>query len=837
MQLFVFALRTLPAELKSNWQRSLLIILCLAVGIASVSAVKIYTDSALTYFTKNIKDYFGADLTISIPEKPTQAQEQFLQNQELGVLTIVENHSQIAFNPFNKERNMPVQVIVIDPDVYPLYGSLNLVDGSLAKAILQEKQSAIISASLLDQLELREDGLVIVGNTPYIIRGILETKAAPDGFMGRIYTATPPTLVGGSLSTSQAYLKLDPHLKLDEAKEKISTIFGEERISTYDEVTTHIHKSTNVLGSVALIAALASLLLGGLGVANAAQVIARQKLKQSAIMKCIGGNTRQVVFIILVQIAAIGLIGVILGFFIGWALTGVFPLLFNEIISVNIPVEPNFKVFGQMSVLGLLVTIFFALLPVLKFARIRPLAVYRDDNPDKLLPKSSKFITALIVLLLTIVLGLFIGLIIDNFPIGIGFSLGTLVLTGILLFAINLLLKLILKLPLFSTATAKMARRSLARQSQRVSGAILALALGISSILLISFVQDDVLDFMGSILQDQKTPNIIALLDKKEGPTPEQMTLFLEEDNRVEDVNIFKMLAGSLEAVNDKPLTGAELPNPRMMMLAKTFIVGSVDPNKMPIELKYVEGKPISSEQDMIMEEYIASTLGLKVGDCLTFKFGDDALEFNLVGLYSAIEMGVNFSSSSYASNQALDGVSSAFTTELLLARTKAGIPGKEVIQTLRANVPDLRFAFDIGQIFDLFNTIFAAITRFMQFLGLFALLAGLVILAGTMVLNKWEKRKETALIRCLGGTTKNVLSVQLWENGILGVLSGALGVWLANSLSFALNTKVLKLEFVTRPLTNLVSFLTVVVLVAIVGAISLWDVLHERPLTVLRNE
>jgi len=65
MHLIAFAIRTLPAEVKNNWQRSLIIILCLAVGIASVAAVKIYTDSALSYFTGNVKEFVGADITVT----------------------------------------------------------------------------------------------------------------------------------------------------------------------------------------------------------------------------------------------------------------------------------------------------------------------------------------------------------------------------------------------------------------------------------------------------------------------------------------------------------------------------------------------------------------------------------------------------------------------------------------------------------------------------------------------------------------------------------------------------------------------------------------------------
>lgn len=837
MHLFTFAFKTLPQELKGAWQRSLLIILCLAVGIASISAVKIYTDSALLYFTSNIKDYFGADIIISLPEKCTQSQEDFLRSQDLGILTIVENHNQIAFNPFNKQHNMPVQVTVIDPEIYPLYGSLKLVDGSLPSALLREKQAAVVSASLFEQLQLKQDGLVIVGNTPYIIRGILESKAVPDGFMGRIYTATKPGLLGGSLSTSQAYLKLDPDLKLKTAKEEIKTIFENEHISSYDEVNAHINQSTRILGSVALIASLAALLLGGLGIANAASVIARQKLKQSAIMKCLGGNTAQIVFIIVLQITFIGFIGVLLGFFLGWALTGVFPSLFKDIIAVNIPIQPNLEIFGQIATLGLLVTIFFALLPVVKFTRVRPLAVYRDDNPEKLLPKSSKLVTGLVVLGLTLIMGLFIGVIIDFPLVGVGFATGTLLFTVLIHLVINFILKLILKLPIYATSTAKMARKSLARQSGRASGAVLALALGISSILLISFIQKDVLDYMGQLLKDQKTPNIIVLLDSKSGPSSVAVEDYLLKDQRVVDISTLKMLTGSLEQVNHRPLKTENLSDPRFAMLTKAFVIRAVDPLNMPLELNYTEGEKLVADDEIIMEEFIASSLGLKLGDLLQLKIGDEMKEFKLVGFYSNAKTGVNFSATSYASNNALSTVNSAFATELLLARTKPGISGKEVIQSLRANVVDLRFAFDIGQLFDVFNTIFIAITRFMQFLGIFALIAGLIILAGTMILNKWEKRKETALIRCLGGTTKDVILVQLWENGILGVLSGILGIWFANSISWAIDTKVLKLDFIPRPWTNIFSFLVILLAVVAVGALALWDVLKERPLAVLRNE
>lgn len=837
MQLVAFAIKTLPAEVKSNWQRSLIIILCLAVGIASVAAVKIYTDSAISYFKDNVKEFFGADITIVLPSELTNDQQNFLDYQNLGTLTYISDYNQVAFNPFNRQNNMPVQVTVIDPEVYPLYGSLELVDSSSSKALLSETQAAIVSASLFEQLELKMDSLVIVGNTPYVIRGILQETSVPDGFMGRIYTATPPQAEIGNLGSRHAYLKLTEEKDIDTAKEEIAFYFEEETISTYVEISSHIDTSAKILGNVALIASLASLLLGGLGVANVAQVIARQKIKQSAIMKCVGGKTWQITFLIIIQIAFVGLIGVLFGFALGWALTGVLPTLLKDIISISIPIRPNINVFLQVSLLGLLVTVLFALLPVLRFTKIRPLAVYRDENPERLLSKNSKLVTALIVLLLAAIFGLFIGFIIDSPAVGLGFAFATLILTSIFLGIIKLVLKLVLKLPIFFGTSAKMARRSLHRQYGRTSGAILALAFGISAILLISFIQTDVLNFMHSLRDDQDTPNIFALLDSESGPSSESLIEFLEKDDRLENVTSMKMLTASLETVNNRVYDASQASDPRSSILAKAFLIGAVDPKNMPTELNYTKGKLLEQNNEVVMEEYIATSLGLKVGDKIGFLIGENLREFDLVGFYSNMQKGINVTASSYATNEALQGLNPAFSTELLFARTKPGIAGEDVISTLRANFPNLGFAFDVGQLITLFDTIFTAISRFMQFLGFFALVSGLIILAGTMILAKWEKRKETALIRCLGGTTKDVINVQLWENGILGVLAAGIGIWLANMLSMLINVYLLEIEFVTRPLTNLFAFVLVLFAVIVVGAISLSDVLKERPLTVLRNE
>jgi len=837
MHLIAFAIRTLPAEVKNNWQRSLIIILCLAVGIASVAAVKIYTDSALSYFTGNVKEFVGADITVQLPGELTEDQENFLNNQTLGIITYVENYNQVAFNPFNRQKNMPVQVTVIDPEVYPLYGSMELADGSSAQALLDEPQAALVSASLFEQLELKMDNLVLVGNVPYIVRGILKETSVPDGFMGRIYTKTPPQEGVGTLGSRFAYIKLDEGKDPEIAKKEILEFFEPGGVSTYVEVSSQISRSAKVLGNVALIASLASLLLGGLGVSNVAQVISRQKLKQSALMKCVGGRTSQITLIIVIQIAFIGLIGVLCGFVLGWALTGVLPGLLKDLVSYNIPIKPNPNVFLQVSLLGLLVTVLFSVLPVLRFTKIRPLAIYRDDNPERLLSPESKLTSFLVIILLAGIFGLFIGLILDSLLAGIIFTFATLILTAIALGIIKLIIKLVLYLPIYFSTPAKMARRSLFRQSGRTAAAVLALSFGISAIVLISFIQTDVLSFMHGLRDDQNTPNIFALLDQQNGPPVESIVEFMEQDSRIESFSTMKLLTSSLEIVNDRLYDPTTASDSRSAILAMAFLIAAADPENMPTELNYVEGEPLNSDGQIVIEEHVAKSLGLKIGDRLGLRVGTDRIYLNLVGFYSNMQTGVNVTSSSYATKASLEGLSPEFSTEFLFARTKAGVSGEEVISSLRAAYPNMGFAFDVGQLINLFDTVFSAISRFMQFLGFFALASGLIILAGTMVLTKWEKRRETALIRCLGGTTKDVISVQLWENGVLGILSAGIGITFANILSMVINRYVLDIDFVFNKLTNTTAFVLVLLAVTAVGAVSLWDVLHERPLSVLRNE
>ena len=115
---------------------------------------------------------------------------------------------------------------------------------------------------------------------------------------------------------------------------------------------------------------LAALLVGGVGVGNAISSFLAARLRTIATMKCLGAPERLVFSTYLLQLSALALLGVLIGLVVGAAL----PFLAQSLIAELLPVRARVALYAEplaiAGAFGLLVSLMFALMPLMRARRV-----------------------------------------------------------------------------------------------------------------------------------------------------------------------------------------------------------------------------------------------------------------------------------------------------------------------------------------------------------------------------------------------------------------------------------------------------------------------------------
>ena len=143
----------------------------------------------------------------------------------------------------------------------------------------------------------------------------------------------------------------------------------------------------------------------------------------------------------------------------------------------------------------------------------------------------------------------------------------------------------------------------------------------------------------------------------------------------------------------------------------------------------------------------------------------------------------------------------------------------------------------DLGMILVTLNDILTKVSYIIQFMAGFSILTGLIVLISSLFLSKYQRIKESVLLRTLGAVRNQILQINFTEYFFLGSLSALTGIILSLIGSYFLATYQLELDFDIRWLPIVLVFLVVVGLTVGIGLFNSREVLNKSPLEILRKE
>ncbi|MBV8247832.1 MAG: ABC transporter permease [Comamonas sp.] len=794
---WILGLRNLWRDLRAGELR--LIIVAVLLAVAALTSVGFFADRLQAGLQRDARQLLGGDVVV-VSDNPAPAA--FVQQARLQGLETVASASFPTMARAGQAQGGASRLVAlksVDPG-YPLRGRLTLSQGPgqapHPAAGIPARGEVWVDAPLLESLGIGVGDTLLLGDAAFRIASIIVIE--PDRGAGFMSFAPRVMLNSADLPATrlvQPASRITYRLAVAAAagrsgeqaaqryllwaQQQAGSLHGvriESLESGRPEMRQTLDRAEKFLSLVALLAAL----LSAVAVALAARSFANSHLDASAMLRVLGQSQRRIALAYVVEFVCIGLASSIAGVLLGWAVHHVFVWLLAGLVEAGLPAARIWPAAFGVG-MGLTLLLAFGLPPVLQLAQVPPLRVMRRDLGA--LRPASYLVLALGVggfaaLLMAVSSDIKLGLI----AVG-GFAAAVLLFAGLAWLAVKLLRRLVNE----STAPRwlVMATRQVSARPVYAVVQVSSLAVGLLALVLLVLLRTDLIAswrqatpanapdrFVINVQPDQAQDFQAAL--KKAG---------------VQSYDWYPMIRGRLIAVNGREVSPEDYAEDRAKRLVdREFNLSTTE--TMPEHNQVVAGRWTAGEQGAVsMEEGIAKTLGLKLGDRLRFDIGGEQSEARITSLRKVdwSSMRANFFVI-YPVRQ-LDNVAVTYLAAYRAPDLK-GFDNALVNQF--PNITNVDLSSTLAQVQQVMDQVIRAV----EFLFGFTLAAGLVVLFASVTGTREERAREYAIMRAVGARASLLQQVQSAELAGVGLMAGFLASCVALAVGWALARWVFDFEW-----------------------------------------
>jgi putative ABC transport system permease protein len=840
--------RTLWRDLRAGDLR--LLMLAVTLAVAALTAVGFFADRLKNGLQRDARQLLGGDAVVSSDQPTPQA---FIDKAlSLGLQTAA-NLSFPTMARATEAQGGAAKLVALKAVApgYPLRGSLRVAlqadePGQLTRDI-PAPGTAWVDAALLEALDIRLGDTVLLGDAALITTRVIVNE--PDrgaGFMNfaprvmlnqadvdatglvqpasrltyRLALAAPEggdAAVGRFVAWAQALLATAKNQR--DAQAPASSLRG-VRVESLEggrpEMRQTLDRAEKFLNLVALLSAL----LSAVAVALAARSFAAKHLDNCAMLRVLGQSQRTIALSFLFEFTLVGLMASAMGVLLGYGVHHVFVLLLAGLVGAALPAATFWPAALGLGV-GLSLLLAFGLPPVLQLARVPPLRVIRRDVGG-LKPASLAVlglgVAGFAALMLIVSADLMLGAIaIAGFVVAIA------------LFALLSLLAIRLLRRWVNEETAPrwlvLATRQMSARPVYTVVQTSALAVGMLALVLLVLLRTDLISsWRQSSPADAPNRFVINIM-------PEQGDAFQQSlrDSGVQRYDWYPMIRGRLVAVNGKATVPEDYADDRAKRLIDREFNLSHSANLPPHNVLVAGRWTVEEPGALSIEEGIAKTLGLKLGDSLRFDTAGVLTEARITSLRKVDwgSMRANFFVV-YPVSQMLD-VPATFMTAFRAPEAR-GFDNRLVRQF--PNVTNVDMSSTLNQVQRVLDQVISAV----EFLFAFALAAGLVVLVAAVSATREERARDFAIMRALGAPSSLLRQVQRAELAGVGLLAGALASTAGMAVGWALARYVFEFSWTVSWWIPFAGAAAGAVLALGAGWWSLREVLRRPVVDTLRN-
>jgi putative ABC transport system permease protein len=833
-------------EFKGSAGRLLFFAACLSVGVAAVVAVAGLSRALDDGIQEQAKQLLAADLAISsrrpIPDEMVAAVDAMADAR----WTRVSQLPSVVSVP--SDGTAPGSSLLCELKAvgagYPFYGELDTDPQGPISGLLTA-QKVLVGPELLTRLGIGVGHDLRIGDSIFEIAGTVLTE--PDR-LGVSFAIGPRVLMSteglartglagvGSRIEHRLLVRLGAGVNQEQvaaAAAALRRVSGDPafiRVETYAEAQPNLRQGLGRVGRFLGLVALVSLMVGGIGVAQAVRAWLAGRLDAIAVLRAIGMRPREVFGLFLGQTVVLALAGSVVGGLLGTVVAKAVPGLLADLLPVKVQVgwQPEAMIRGI--VLGLGVAVLFGLRPLIDVLRVPPVRVLRRDADP--LPVSRIAGAGLAAVL---AVGIAAAATIQSGSLGRGvqFAVGMIVATGLLSLGAWLVMRAVGSVPRdLGAVFLRHGLAALARPGSGTLGAVVALGLGVLTVLGMYLIQGRLTAQLDAELPDQAPTAFLIDIQPEQWPGVRSIL----QEAGAEDLQSVEVVMARLQSINGVPVSelveaADEKARDRRWVLTREQRLTSME--TLPEDNVILDGAlwSMPGRAEVSVERDFADDLGVGVGDTVVLNVQGVPLELVVSSLRS-VEWG-RFSINFFLVVEpgVLDRapgfrIASARLPEKMEAATQ------DRLAAAFPNVTMLRLREVLQKVVGILRQLGFGV----RFIGAFTVLAGIAILGGSVAAGAVRRGRQVALYKTLGMRRAEVVTIFAVEYALIGLVAGVIGTVGGILLAWVVTRFGFEIAWAWSPAALLLSVTLTVALSIAAGLAASARALAVRPLAVLRR-
>jgi putative ABC transport system permease protein len=489
---------------------------------------------------------------------------------------------------------------------------------------------------------------------------------------------------------------------------------------------------------------------------------------------------------------------------------------------------------AQGILLGLIISILFALLPLVSVRNISPLNTLRLSFPETSLFKDPvKWLVYFLIV--SFVFG-FTYLQMGSLKKTLFFTSG--VLAGFLVLAALAFAMMWLARRYFPSSWSYLWRQGFAnlfRPNNQTLILVVSIGLGTAFICTLFFVQDILINRV-TLSSSKNQPNMVLFdiqSDQKAAVSSLTKSMNLPVLQEVPIVNMrMTEIKGRTAADYKKDSTGSAA----MRGLEREYRVtyrDSLSDSEEIIDGKWIgraePGKPVY----VSIEDGYARRIGVKVGDELKFNVQGAPLK---VRIGSTRKVDWNRIQTNFLLIFPAGVLEDAPQFHVLLTQVSSNELSAKYQQAVVRAFPNISM-IDLGLVLSVLDEILDKMGFVIRFMAAFSIITGLIVLISSVLISKYQRIRESVLLRTIGASRRQILIITALEYFFLGALAAGSGIILSLIASWSLARFTFETGFIPDILPVVLLFLIITSLTVLIGLFNSRGILNRPPLEVLRSD
>ncbi|MBK9085184.1 MAG: FtsX-like permease family protein [Sterolibacteriaceae bacterium] len=799
----------------------------LLIAVASLTSVGFFADRLSQALNREANQLLGGDLlmTADHPWDPRFAERA----RALG-LRVISTTSFTSMASTGEVAQL-AGIKAVEPG-YPLRGQLRVAPGlnqpdAVANGIpapgtvwLDERLSSALQVKSGDTVGLGETRLTVAGVITYEgDRGVNFFAIVPRLMMNAADLPATRLIRTGSRVSYRLQFAGEPPQVESFRKWAQPRLARGESLEDINNARPEVRAALDRAQKFLRLAALLAVVLAAVAIGLSARRFMQRHLDGCAVMRCLGATQRDITLLYLAEFLMLGAVAIALGCVLGFAVQFGLARVLAALIGGDLP-APTWLPVAHGFAVGLTLLAGFVVPQLLRLGRVSTLRVLRREWAGA---------EGLTITGYAVGLGALAGLmfwIAGEAKLGLAVVGGFTVALGAFAAAARLAIEAVGRVRGASGAGWRYGLASVRRRLGASLIQVVGLSVGLTALLLLTLIRNDLLaEWQRAAPPD--APNRFIINAQPEQVQP--IEAFFAEQG-VESPALSPMIRGRLTARNGKPVEPEQYEDDRARRLVEREFNLSYSA-QMPPGNRVVAGAWYGTGRtpQFSVEEGLAKTLGLELGDMLTFAVAGTPVDARITSLRKLDwdSMRVNFFV--IAPPGVLDAYPTSFITAFHLPDERADFTNQLV-----ARFPNLT-VIDMSAIMRQFRSVMDQISTAVQFVFGFALLAGVVVMLAALDSTHAERGFEMAVLRTLGARNRQLRSALLAEFAALGTAAGALAGIAASAIGWVIAHQVFSLDYLPSLLPVLVAAPIGAVCVMVVGWFGTRRVLRQPPLESIR--